>query len=228
MCERLHTSPVVQKMQGGQKTPWNWRLFGPGPCWRRKKPKPLTAGASWHRAEVSGQFGPFRSASLWGRTPLSASAPSGDLFIYAKDLFVAASHWLVQKMTARDWRARVGFVTLRQRFVRRCHRQPYEEVASPPALVLAASRGDLPQLRSRPSCSSPRGAPCPAMDRSGGALPRRPAAQGRGADAARQRQRAAHARSQRERPGPMSALGGSGRAAPTEEVRVWTHLRHLP
>jgi hypothetical protein len=104
MCERLHTSPVVQKMQGGQKTPWNWRLFGPGPCWRRKKPKPLTAGASWHRAEVSGQFGPFRSASLWGRTPLSASAPSGDLFIYAKDLFVAASHWLVQKMTARDWR----------------------------------------------------------------------------------------------------------------------------
>jgi hypothetical protein len=28
-------------------------------------------------------------------------------------------------------------------------------------------------------------------------------------------------------PGPMSALGGSGRAAPKEEVRVWTHLRHL-
>src|SRR5215467_7660622 len=28
MCERLHTSAVIQKMQGGQKTPWHWRLFG--------------------------------------------------------------------------------------------------------------------------------------------------------------------------------------------------------
>ena len=27
-------------------------------------------------------------------------------------------------------------------------------------------------------------------------------------------------------PGPMSALGGSGRAAPKEEVRVWTLYRH--
>src|SRR5262249_410602 len=30
MCELLHTSLVVQKMQGGQ-TPWNWRSFGSGP-----------------------------------------------------------------------------------------------------------------------------------------------------------------------------------------------------
>jgi len=43
------------------------------------------------RAELSGLFGPFRSASLLGRTPLKlASSPSWDLFICAKDLFVEA------------------------------------------------------------------------------------------------------------------------------------------
>src|SRR6516165_11217533 len=29
MCERLHTSLVVQKMQLGQKTRWHWRGIGP-------------------------------------------------------------------------------------------------------------------------------------------------------------------------------------------------------
>src|SRR5262249_8430388 len=35
MCELLHTSAVVQKMQSGQKTPWHWRLFA---CWDEKAP----------------------------------------------------------------------------------------------------------------------------------------------------------------------------------------------
>src|SRR5215467_7601096 len=32
MCGLLHTSLVVQKMQRGQKNPWNWRSFGSGSC----------------------------------------------------------------------------------------------------------------------------------------------------------------------------------------------------
>src|SRR5262249_669726 len=35
MCELLHTSAVVQKMQNGQKTPGHWRVLA---CWDEKAP----------------------------------------------------------------------------------------------------------------------------------------------------------------------------------------------
>src|SRR5262249_45080861 len=47
MCELLHTSLVVQKMQGGQKPCGNWQLFGSGTCWGREKPRPLGGGAGF-------------------------------------------------------------------------------------------------------------------------------------------------------------------------------------
>src|SRR5215510_374297 len=43
--ELLHTSLVVQKMQGGQKPCGSWQLFGSGTCWGREKPRPLAGGA---------------------------------------------------------------------------------------------------------------------------------------------------------------------------------------
>src|SRR5262249_52989025 len=54
MCELLHTSLVVQKMQGGQKPCGNWQLFGSGTCWGQETPRPLGGGPE--------SFGPRPSA----------------------------------------------------------------------------------------------------------------------------------------------------------------------
>src|SRR5262249_19980260 len=54
MCELLHTSAVVQKMQGGQKNPWKCALFGSGPCWGRKSPSGVDGrGKLAERLEVN-------------------------------------------------------------------------------------------------------------------------------------------------------------------------------
>src|SRR5215471_9329617 len=51
MCELLHTSLVVQKMQGGQKPGGNWQLFGSGTCWGEKSPAPWRPGLSPYHKE---------------------------------------------------------------------------------------------------------------------------------------------------------------------------------
>ena len=80
MCELLHTSAVVQKMQGGLELAINSRVGG--------------RGKLAERIEV--EFGPFRPAASRRAEFLLVALPrSGDLFIFAKDLFVEAKHgWL--------------------------------------------------------------------------------------------------------------------------------------
>ena len=73
MCELLHTSAVVQKMQGGLELAINSRVGG--------------RGKLAERIEV--EFGPFRPAASRRTECLLVALPTaGDLFICAKYLLV--------------------------------------------------------------------------------------------------------------------------------------------
>src|SRR5262249_5013441 len=74
MCELLHTSLVVQKMQSGQKPCGNWQLFGSGTCWGREKPRPLAGGAEMLGPRPSARPGLPRSFAAPRAGAVAASA----------------------------------------------------------------------------------------------------------------------------------------------------------
>jgi hypothetical protein len=60
-------------------------------CYEWKKAPASEGQGKLSRAELSGLFGPIRSALTgWAERFLVALPTSGDLFVYAKDLFVEA------------------------------------------------------------------------------------------------------------------------------------------
>src|SRR5262249_27126550 len=66
MCERLHTSLVVQKMQCRQKTPWHWRLFV---CWGGTH-----TGHSHRKAKGESRLRPSPAKLGWDARAVLASA----------------------------------------------------------------------------------------------------------------------------------------------------------
>src|SRR5215510_5405209 len=87
MCELLHTSAVVQKMQRGQKTHGTSDYLHVGD----EKAPTIKGRGKFKQSGTGDQFGPSHSAFTGRAEPFFVAGPmSGHLFISAKDLFVAA------------------------------------------------------------------------------------------------------------------------------------------
>src|SRR5262249_56932 len=117
MCELLHTSAVVQKMQRNAKRPQ----------------PPLLAGAVARTGRPI-EIRPSGGCTRRAEHPLVALTSSGDLFISAKDLFMAAKE---------ETPATRGYVPGRGPLALRCGNKPHRRAEcgrSDPVLDFVRSR----------------------------------------------------------------------------------------